>query len=135
MGLGFKIPVKQVVEGDAEGEVLFVSKPISFLGDLDVEQGFLIGYGPIKNKLLVFPGSSGSTVGPYIIYSLSKRSLAPAAMIVKKLDTLLITGCVLSNIPMAVVSDWVGLTKVLAGCSGSKCFGRLLSKEGVFVVE
>ncbi len=131
----FKTPVRLVVEGSAEGEVLYVSKPISFLGDLDVESGVLQGYGCVKGRVLVFPGSSGSTVAPYIIYSLAKRSLAPSAVIVKNPDTLLITGCVLSNIPMAVASDWVSLTNVLRECVASKCVGRLLSDEGVFIVE
>ncbi len=70
-----------------------------------------------------------------MIYSLAKKSLAPAAMVVKNPDTLLITGCVLSNIPMCVVSDWVGLTEALKNCSTSKCIGRLLSREGVLIVE
>lgn len=123
------------MEGDADGEVLFVDRPISFLGDLDVERGFLTGYGCVRGKLLVFPGSSGSTVGPYVIYSLAKKSQAPAAMLVKNPDTLVITGCVLSNIPMCIVSDWLRLSDFLRECVKGRCFGRLLSGEGVFIVE
>ncbi|MEM1982607.1 MAG: DUF126 domain-containing protein [Sulfolobales archaeon] len=108
---------------------------MSFLGDLDVDRGYLVGYGSVSNKLLVFPGSSGSTVGPYVIYSLAKKSLAPAAMIVKNPDTLLITGCVLSNIPMVIASDWVGLAETLKECTRARCYGKLLSSEGVLIVE
>lgn len=132
----FEVRVRPVVSGDAEGEVIFVNKYISFLGDLDSERGILHGHGCISGKLMVFLGMKGSTVGPYVIYSLSKKSLAPNAMIVKEVDPLLITGCVLSNIPLAIADEWSKLSNVLQNyCSGRGCIGKLLCREGLLIIE
>jgi len=130
------INVKPVVEGYARGDVLLVNRNISFLGDVDPDSGVLRNYGSIRDKLLVFPGVSGSTVGPYIIYSLAKRAKAPKAMIVRNVDPLLITGCVLANIPLAVViDDWVVVYDKLERCCANGCVGTLLSEGGVLVIE
>ncbi len=128
--------VKPLVPGDAEGVIAIVNKYISFLGDIDLDSGALSGYGPLKGKILIFPGSRGSTVGPYVIYGLSKKSLAPNAMIVKDLDPLLIAGCVISSIPLALANDWSNLINyVEKHCNGRECLGKLLSNSRVLIIE
>lgn len=128
--------VKPLVLGDAEGVVVLIGRYISFLGDIDLDSGALPGHGPLNGKIIIFPGSKGSTVGPYIMYALSKRSLAPNAMIIKDLDPLLIAGCVISNIPLALASNWDHLINYVKDCcSGRECLGKLLSSSGVLIIE
>jgi len=132
----YEVRVRPIVSGDVEGEVIFINKYISFLGDLDAERGVLLNYGCISSKLMIFLGMKGSTVGPYIIYSLSKKSLSPSAMIVKEVDPLLITGCVLSNIPLAITNEWGRLSSIMQEyCSSRKCVGKLLCREGLLIIE
>ena len=58
----------------------------------------------IKDSILVFPHGIGSSVGAYTIYSLKNYESAPLAMICKKADLTVASGCALANIPMIVVS-------------------------------
>ncbi len=95
-----------LVEGLALGEAIVVDKPISFLGDVDPRTGEIVGLNgrfrgtKVTGKILVFPHSKGSTVGSYIIYELSRRKLAPLAMVVRKAEPIIIVGCVLAGIPL-----------------------------------
>jgi predicted aconitase with swiveling domain len=47
----------------------------------------------------------GSSVGAYTIYSIKSNETAPLAMICKKADLTVATGCALANIPMITISD------------------------------
>ncbi len=92
--------------GDAEGEALVIERPISFLGDVDRATGKIINpelnsYGEtVSGKVLVSPGGRGSTVGAWVIYGLKKRGYAPAAILLKKADTIIASGCIISGIPL-----------------------------------
>ena len=59
----------------------------------------------MKNSVLVFPSGIGSSVGAYTIYSIKSNNTAPIAMICKKADLTVATGCALANIPLITVSD------------------------------
>jgi predicted aconitase with swiveling domain len=103
-----EFPIKILVEGSAEGELLVYERPISFLGEVDPKRG-VIKAGreeiEIKEKILVFPHSRGSTVGSYVIYALKYYNTAPKAFIVKKAEPILITGCALADIPLAELKN------------------------------
>lgn len=92
--------------GSAEGIALVSQKPISFLGDVDKDSGRIINrdsdiYGEnLKDKILVVPLGRGSTVGAWIIYSLKKKSVAPAAILMEKSDLIIASGCIISDIPL-----------------------------------
>ena len=91
--------------GVIEGEVIVIRKPISFLGDVDGEKGIIKINGEeikIKDKVLIIPYTKGSTVGPYIMYQLAKTGNKPRAILSVKGDTLLIIGCVISEIPLII---------------------------------
>jgi len=89
-----------------EGELLVVDKPLSFFGDVNYE-GKIINselscYGEkIANKILVIPHGRGSTVGSYILYSLAERKIGPKAILSLHPDTVVLVGCIISNIPYA----------------------------------
>ena len=102
---------KILVKGAAKGTVLKSEMPINFLGTVDKKTGIvsdkshdLFGKS-IKDSILVFPSGVGSSVGAYTIYSIKSNNAAPSAMICRKADLTVATGCALANIPLAIVSE------------------------------
>ena len=101
---------KVIVQGKVKGTVLKTTNPINFLGAVDKKTGIIhdqkydIFEKSIKDSILVFPHGIGSSVGAYTIYSLKSYESAPLAMICKKADLTVASGCALANIPMIVVS-------------------------------
>ncbi|MDH5815549.1 MAG: DUF126 domain-containing protein [Candidatus Nezhaarchaeota archaeon] len=97
---------KGVVRGRFCGEALVTDMPISFLGGVDpltgmvVERGHELRGKVLANKVLILPHGKGSTVGSYVIYSLAKKGLAPRAIVTMKADIVILTGCVISGIPL-----------------------------------
>ncbi len=102
---------KVIVQGKAKGTVLKSVNPINFLGAVDKKTGIIhdqkydIFEKSIKDSILVFPHGIGSSVGAYTIYSLRNNESAPLAMICKKADLTVASGCALANIPMVVISS------------------------------
>lgn len=96
---------RTIADGDATGEVLVSTEPISFYGAVDVETGEFIEAGHqlegknVADKVLVFPRGKGSTVGSYVLYGLSKRGTAPAAIVNHETETIVATGAILGEIP------------------------------------
>jgi len=101
---------KVIVQGKVKGTVLKTTNPINFLGAVDKKTGIIhdqkydIFEKSVKDSILVFPHGIGSSVGAYTIYSLKSYEAAPLAMICKKADLTVASGCALANIPMIVVS-------------------------------
>ena len=101
---------KVIVQGKVKGTVLKTTNPINFLGAVDKKTGIIhdqkydIFEKSVKDSILVFPHGIGSSVGAYTIYSLKSYEAAPLAMICKKADLTVASGCALANNPMIVVS-------------------------------
>ncbi|MFQ6050077.1 MAG: DUF126 domain-containing protein [Candidatus Hydrothermarchaeota archaeon] len=95
-----------ISRGTAEGDVLYSSTPISFLGDIDPKTGNIINknhelFGTnISGKILVFPHGIGSTVGSYVMYQLKKNGLAPLGIINQYAEPIVAVGAIISQIPM-----------------------------------
>ncbi|WP_316506729.1 aconitase X swivel domain-containing protein [Nitrosopumilus sp.] len=102
---------KTLVSGKVKGVVLKSDKSINFLGTVDKKTGIIgdrnhdLFEKSIKNTILVFPSGIGSSVGAYTIYSIKSNNSAPLAMICKKADLTVATGCALANIPLVTISD------------------------------
>jgi len=102
---------KILVQGKVEGIVLKSENPINFLGTVDKKTGVISDKNhdlfekSIANSILVFPSGIGSSVGAYTIYSIKSNNSAPLAMICKKADLTVATGCALANIPLVIISD------------------------------
>lgn len=102
---------KVIVSGKASGVVLKTQMPINFLGSVDKKTGVIIDSRhelagkSIKDRLLVFPHGVGSSVGAYTIYSLKTNKVAPAAMICKKVDLTVASGCALADIPLVIIGE------------------------------
>jgi predicted aconitase with swiveling domain len=102
---------KILVSGKVEGIVLKSENPINFLGTVDKKTGIIsdknhdLYQKSLKDTVLVFPSGVGSSVGAYTIYSIKSNESAPLAMICKKADLTVATGCALANIPLITISD------------------------------
>jgi predicted aconitase with swiveling domain len=103
--------MKVIVRGKASGSVLKTNTPINFLGSVDKKSGIisddkhdLVGKS-IRDCILVFPHGVGSSVGAYTIYSLKSSGSAPYAMVCKKADITVASGCALANIPLVIASE------------------------------
>lgn len=109
-----KILGRGLSKGVSSGPLLITKDMISFFGGVDPKTGIIIDrwhpmYGKVlKGNVLALPRSKGSTVGSYVIYSLSKYCVAPSAMIIRDHDTLIGSGCIIARIPLVRLkhSDW-----------------------------
>ena len=103
--------MKIIVSGKVSGTVLKSDMPINFLGMVNKDTGVITNKShslynqTIKDTILVFPSGTGSSVGAYTIYSIKSNGAAPRAMICKKVDLTVVTGCALTNIPMIIIPD------------------------------
>ena len=92
--------------GIIRGEVLKSNKKISFLGDVDSKSGIIVAKDSdivgksIVDKILVFPGGRGSTVGAGVLYGLAKRKLAPKLIVTIDADQVVVSGSIFGDIPM-----------------------------------
>ncbi|NQE53936.1 hypothetical protein C5S29_10115 [ANME-1 cluster archaeon GoMg3.2] len=101
-----KIKGRSISKGIAKGKVLISKQRISFLGAVDPVTGIIVDksldiYGKnITNRILIFPGGKGSTVGSYVIYQLKKHGKSPCAMINRRSDTIVAAGAIIAEIPV-----------------------------------
>jgi len=101
-----KIKGRSISKGTATGKVLLSKQKISFLGAVDPVTGIIVDksldiYGKnITNRILIFPGGKGSTVGSYVIYQLKKHGKSPCAMINRRSDTIVAVGAIIAEIPV-----------------------------------
>ncbi len=99
--------VKIIVDGDCNGESLIIDRNISFFGEVDPVKGIINPENEsLKGRALIFRGGRGSTVGSYIIYALKYYENKPECMIVSYAEPIIITGCILADIPLFTVRDY-----------------------------
>src|SRR5574338_172144 len=103
--------MKVIVRGKAQGKILKTNIPINFLGTVDKKTGIIhdskhdLFQKPMKDSILVFPNGVGSSVGAYTIYSIKSNNSAPSAMVCKKVDLTVASGCALANIPLVIATE------------------------------
>jgi predicted aconitase with swiveling domain len=103
--------LKTIVKGNAQGKILKTNTPINFLGSVDKKTGVIndnrhdLAGKSVKDFILVFPHGVGSSVGAYTIYSLKSNNSAPLAMVCKKTDLTVASGCALANIPLVIATE------------------------------
>jgi len=107
-----EIKCKKIVGGRAKGKLLLSKKPINFLGMVNTKSGEITSSSNgfekqnLKGKILVFPNSTGSSVGAYTIYSLKSNNVAPNGIICTNIvDITTASGCAISNIPLAFIDN------------------------------
>jgi len=70
-----------------------------------VEDGHELEGKCLSGKVLVFPHGKGSTVGSYVMYQLKKNNVAPAAIINRSAEPIVVVGAIISDIPMVDSTD------------------------------
>ncbi len=100
------IKARTISKGEASGELIVSSQPLSFLGGVNPETGEIIDPNHelkgkfINDKILFIPGGKGSTVGSYVIFQMKKNGVAPKAIICLTAEPIIATGAIMSDIPM-----------------------------------
>ncbi|MGI9394496.1 MAG: aconitase X swivel domain-containing protein [Boseongicola sp.] len=109
-----------IVKGNKQGTLLVSRTPISFLGDLDIRTGQVIGSASdlhgrsIAGRILAVPSTRGSAGAWRFIYQLKQHDTHPLAIITDELpDPSVVQGAILSGIPVVagaafLISDAVG---------------------------
>lgn len=90
---------RQLVPGRALGPAV-VMEALSFYGDVDPSTGKTSDGRSVASKIIVAMRPRGSTVGSYIIYALKANGVAPAAIVMSRVDPIIVAGCVLAGIPL-----------------------------------
>jgi hypothetical protein len=89
-----------------KGEAIVTAIPITWLGFVDAKTGNVVeSKHPLaginlRNKILIFPKSIGSTVGPYVLLNLQSLGNAPLAIINRESDQITVAGCSVAQIPL-----------------------------------
>ena len=114
--------VRKVVRGIAEGEAVVCPGSFSFLGDVDLGTGEIIASGnpnqgrALKDTVLIYLETKGSSGGVVVLQTLVRKGLAPAGIVtVKPVDYNLAEGAILSQIPFACEPDGDVLTQIQSG--------------------
>ena len=102
-----KIRCRGLVKGYARGPALVSREAISFLGDLEIQTGKIVGKLPsvkgesVGGKVLVMPGSRGSAGAWRFLYQMYKFQTHPLAIVSRTLpDPSLVQGAILAGIPV-----------------------------------
>jgi predicted aconitase with swiveling domain len=126
--------VRIIIDGNCYAEVLIINRNISFFGEVDPVRGVIKPENKsLKGKALIFRGGRGSTVGSYIIYALKYYGNKPECMIVSRVEPIIITGCILADIPLFIVDDYDEFINYIH--NHNKRFIRHDKGSGIIVVE
>ena len=127
-----RLELRGLVEGQAAGETVVVKGRLSSYGEVDPEKGVLVDGRSIAGRILIIEGGRGSTVGPYILYALSRRGLAPSAIVAVEAEPILVAGAVMASVPLAA-----GLPKEVLDGLRDGCRAELESRppRAVLVVD
>lgn len=101
-----KFRAEGIGKGVIRAEALVSTEPVSFNNGVEPKNGIVIEPGHqlegqcVTGKVMVFPVGKGSAGGSYVLYDLSVRKTAPAAIINTRSDTIIVIGCIMGRIPM-----------------------------------
>jgi len=104
--VSFRAKIIQEWKGEIIGEVLITRSKISFLGDVDLNTGTIVGQDIdiqgqcIHDKIFIFSEGRGSTVGSNVLYGLAKKGLAPKLIATCRSELITISGAIMGGVPM-----------------------------------
>jgi hypothetical protein len=111
-----------IVRGRAAGAALVAREPISFLGDVDIRTGTIVGALPsvsgrsLAGKVLVFPASIGSAGAWRFLYQLYRHGTHPVALVCRELpDPSVVQGAILAGIPIVCEPEEDVLSQIADG--------------------
>lgn len=95
--------LEPLIAGEAKGATLALSAPISFWGGVDPKTGRIIDARhperdqSIAGKILLLPGTIGSSSASAVLLELVHAQRAPAAIIMPEPDAILLLGLVVAR--------------------------------------
>lgn len=95
--------LEPLIAGEASGDTLALSAPISFWGGVDPKTGMIIDARhpergqSIAGKILLLPGTIGSSSASAVLLELVHAGRAPAAIIMPEPDAILLLGLVVAR--------------------------------------
>jgi len=98
-----KLVGRAIIPGDAQGAAVVSRKPISFWGGVSPKTGEIIDRRHdccgkvIAGKVFVYPAGKGSSTGSAVLMESIKNGVAPAAVILAKIDPILALGSIVAN--------------------------------------
>jgi len=111
-----EIQAQVIVSGEAQGEVLRLSEPLSLWGGLNPDTGEIIDrHHPnsgdsVTGKILIMPSGRGSSSASSILLEAVRQQNAPAGIILRETDGILALGAVVAreiyeiDLPVVVVN-------------------------------
>lgn len=112
----FAAPARMLIEGAAEGSLLFSDTALSFWGGVDPETGLVIDQAhPLHGRclagaILAIPGGRGSCTGSAVLMQLILNGKAPAGMVFSQAEEILTLGVMVAeemydrSLPIAVIA-------------------------------
>jgi uncharacterized protein len=101
-----------IVRGAARGPALIAKEPLSFLGDVDIRTGIIVGDLPsvrgrsLKGTVLVFPASMGSAGAWRFLHQLFRHGTHPVALVCREApDPSVVQGAILAGIPVVCAPE------------------------------
>ena len=101
-----------IVKGRASGPALVAHEAVSFLGDVDIRSGAIVGDLPsvrnatLRGRVLVMPYTRGSAGAWRFLYQLFKHDNHPVALVVGSLpDPSVVQGAILAGIPIVCETE------------------------------
>lgn len=90
--------------GAATGDILILDEPLSFWGGVDHSSGEIVDvHHPqrgacVLGKVLVMTSGRGSSSSSSVFAELVRREIAPSAVIMVELDTILVLGAIVGDL-------------------------------------
>jgi predicted aconitase with swiveling domain len=129
---------RKVVRGEIVAEAIVCPGSFSFLGDVDMGTGEIVAEGNpnrgmlLKDKVLIYKETKGSSGGCIVLVTLARRGVAPAAIVtMKPADYNMAEGAILSKMPFVCSPEVDLLSEIRTGdrvrVNGDTGFVELLS--------
>lgn len=112
----FAAPARLLIDGAAEGPLLFSDTALSFWGGVDPETGLVIDQAHplhgrcLEGTILAIPGGRGSCTGSAVLMQLILNGKAPAGMVFSQAEEILTLGVMVAeemysrSLPIAVIA-------------------------------
>jgi predicted aconitase with swiveling domain len=106
-----RFKVKVLCPGKFSAPALITRERVSLLGNADPKTGVFcdpkseLNGSSFAGKTLIFTSGKGSTLWTFLLSATRRLGTAPAAIINTELDTLVVWGCVVNDIPLVQVKD------------------------------
>jgi uncharacterized protein len=106
-----RFKVKVLCPGNFSAPALVTRERLSLLGNADPQSGKFIdpkselNGSTFTGKTLIFTSGKGSTLWTYLLGAARRAGTAPAAIVNTEVDSLVVWGCVVNDIPLVQVKD------------------------------